>query len=104
MSKIRDFVKWADFFVDLKEAIGSIRSSLKSHDEELKELAQQNIRLVERIAYQNREIESLERRILTLEGNAMAGMPPLRGHLIDSAPVSRGIAEAHPINQQDAAR
>ncbi len=67
MSRIRELVKWADFFVDLMETIESIRLSMKNNDKAIAELGQQNLRLLERISVQNQHIEVLEKRLQALE-------------------------------------
>lgn len=83
MSRIRDLVKWADFFVDLMETIESIRLSMKNNDKAIAELGQQNMRLLERISFQHQQIETLQQRVQTLEAPAMqlANLPEVEKNL-----------------------
>ncbi len=67
MSRIRDLIKWSDFFVDLMETMESIRLSMKNNDKAIDELGQQNMRLLECIAYQQQQIEALQQRLAQCE-------------------------------------
>ncbi len=72
MSRIRDLIKWSDFFVDLMETMESIRLSMKNNDKAIDELGQQNMRLLECIAYQQQQIETLQQRLAQCESQITA--------------------------------
>ncbi len=69
MSRIRELIKWSDFFVDLMETVESIRLSMKNNDKAIDELGQQNMRLLECISFQQQQIEALQQRLSQQEAN-----------------------------------
>ena len=67
MSKLKGFIKWTDIALSLKEMFDEVKGSLKDHEEEFKNLHNQNMLLLQQIDFQRQLIDDLKERVNRLE-------------------------------------
>ncbi|MEW8333869.1 MAG: hypothetical protein AB2692_23265 [Candidatus Thiodiazotropha sp.] len=67
MSKIKEFIKWTDIALSLKEMFDEVKGALKDHEEEFRNLQNQNMLLLQQVKFQNQTIEELKARITCIE-------------------------------------
>ena len=67
MSKLKEFIRWTDIALSLKEMFDEIKGSLKDHEEEFRNLQKQNMLLLQQIDFQRQTIDDLKDRINRLE-------------------------------------
>ncbi len=67
MSKIKEFVKWTDIALSLREMFDEVKESLSDHESEFIQLQQQNMLLLQQMEFQSKTIEDLKERLRRLE-------------------------------------
>jgi len=67
MKKLKDFIKWTDFTLSLKENFDEITETFKEHRKTVENLQNQNLLLLQTIEHQNEFINDLRDRVTRLE-------------------------------------
>ncbi len=67
MSKLKEFIKWTDVALSLRELFDEVKETLKEHEEQFNELQQQNMLLLQQMQFQKEIIGDLKKRISVIE-------------------------------------
>ena len=67
MRKLKEFIKWTDIALSLRELFDEVKETLKEHEKQFNELHQQNMLLLQQMQFQKEIIEDLRKRIAVIE-------------------------------------